>query len=527
MSVLRRKLAGDTARFAIDLAFESDPDRGAQSSPEMSASWGSFQVWVDGRNLCDHLEAGERLESVHWYLLPVLEWLAGSWDPLLHEERLPARNAATSAWTSLRETQFPPPSIDHESASLRWEESWFSWWQRHAFQSCREGGLFPDIVIRRWRDCVEISWGSAPIAGTPEGFHFLQPEGVSRQDPRLVAASLFDVLRDAVDYLGQQCPDSGRVRHLSRQVARIRQRNSADKRLMWMAGLGVDIESVRRGWKQVRRWVEGAVRRPETLRDFFAVDTNDLVIFGSCRATLMFGAVSPDIRRNDALELARAMAGLWTGSASEVTPTDLVSAVPTDSDPRRAWEQGYELARSLLKKLASHTATRNWTDVEGLTRSVGVKLGDLELEDSNIRGVSLVGERSRPGIFVNCRSPFNRTEQGRRFTIAHELCHILHDRPSGRRLAIASGPWAPRDVERRANAFAAMLLMPEEAVRAAVSGSPFQIDSVEGVSHVATRMRTGFRATLAHLRNLGYFDEATEQRLSDEALSHTDQIPRV
>ena len=50
------------------------------------------------------------------------------------------------------------------------------------------------------------------------------------------------------------------------------------------------------------------------------------------------------------------------------------------------------------------------------------------------------------------------TRTRRRFTLAHELCHLIHDRGYGARLAIASGPWAPADVEQRANAFAAMLL---------------------------------------------------------------------
>jgi len=40
------------------------------------------------------------------------------------------------------------------------------------------------------------------------------------------------------------------------------------------------------------------------------------------------------------------------------------------------------------------------------------------------------------------------------------FCHILFDREYGTKWALASGPWAPRDLERRANAFAAMLLMP-------------------------------------------------------------------
>ena len=68
----------------------------------------------------------------------------------------------------------------------------------------------------------------------------------------------------------------------------------------------------------------------------------------------------------------------------------------------------------------------------------------------------------------------------RRFTLAHELCHLLVDRDKGARLAIVSGPWAPLDVERRANAFAAALLMPEAAVAKAVAHATASIDEIEG-----------------------------------------------
>ena len=49
---------------------------------------------------------------------------------------------------------------------------------------------------------------------------------------------------------------------------------------------------------------------------------------------------------------------------------------------------------------------------------------------------------------------------GYRFTVAHEVCHLLFDRDVGCRLAIANGPWDPQDVEQCADSFTAMLLMP-------------------------------------------------------------------
>jgi Zn-dependent peptidase ImmA (M78 family) len=81
---------------------------------------------------------------------------------------------------------------------------------------------------------------------------------------------------------------------------------------------------------------------------------------------------------------------------------------------------------------------------------------------------------------------------------------------------MASGPWAPRDVERRANAFAAMLLMPRDLVQRTVSTVTVRLDTVEGIGQVANRLRAGFLATLRHLTNLGFIDETEQERIQNE-----------
>jgi len=193
MSILWEKFVGDMNHFGFRLAFHHDPDHGEGATEEESLSWGSFELWTDGRNLCAHLEAGEPMEAVHWYLLPLLNWFTTNWDALLHEERLPGKNAANDAWSSLQATASPPPSYD-EDRRERWEEEWQSWWQRHALQSCRSGGLFPDVLIRRWRDLVEVSWGATSLAGMPDRFRFLTPHGFARVEPRKVAGPLYEVI---------------------------------------------------------------------------------------------------------------------------------------------------------------------------------------------------------------------------------------------------------------------------------------------------------------------------------------------
>ena len=220
MTVQWERLAGDTSRFAVRLAFAPDPDDGRAAAPDLSHSWGSFQLWVDGRNLCAHSEEGERIESVHWYLLPLMEWLARNWNPLLHEERLPVKNEGGNAWASLRRTRFPPAAVamdvDLEAA---WEEQWHGWWSRHALRAASDGGLFPDVVFRRLRDAVEISWGDVRSAGMPAGFSFLECSQCAVQlSPAEVAIPLHDVLVSACSHLVRRAAESDRVGELQRTL---------------------------------------------------------------------------------------------------------------------------------------------------------------------------------------------------------------------------------------------------------------------------------------------------------------------
>lgn len=215
------KLAGDTDRFAVRMTFTSDPDQGQGIDPDASTSWGGFQLWVKGRNLCTHQEAGGRMESVHWYLLPLLEWLVAQWDTLMHEEeRLPLKSHAATAWEALRETRSPPPEIEPDEKRVsQWESAWQRWWHRHSIRAAREGGLFPDVVIRRAGDEIEISWGNGPTQGTPSHFAFdIAAPGCAGFRPTDVTEPLYKVLSGAAKYLESRAPASERLESLNTQI---------------------------------------------------------------------------------------------------------------------------------------------------------------------------------------------------------------------------------------------------------------------------------------------------------------------
>ena len=186
----REIMVGRRDQFAVKIAFLMDPNRGNAATREQSISWGSLEVWANGHNLCRHVEQGESIEAAHWYLLPILQWLASNWDFLLHEERLPGQNAGRDAWISMQRTAEPPPALTDDDAE-HWEVNWQNWWQRHALRAAREGGLVPNLFIRRWRDSVELSWGDRPIAGAPEGFRFDAIHGCALCSRRCCGSALW------------------------------------------------------------------------------------------------------------------------------------------------------------------------------------------------------------------------------------------------------------------------------------------------------------------------------------------------
>ena len=234
MTTRWERLEGDTDIFAMKLAFSPDPDEGRGIDPETGSSWGSFQIWVQGRNLCAHREEGVSLDSVHWYLLPLLEWFARNWDPLFHEERLPIKKAGNTAWESLHKTRFPPRAIeDDESKVSEWEGAWQAWWFRHAILSAREGGLFPDIMFRRLRDRIELSWGPTAIAGMPKHYRFKESKrGAACLPPSSVAEPLRNILLQAAYYLSTHMPNSKRIKHLNRRLQSLKvDRGSGEEKL--------------------------------------------------------------------------------------------------------------------------------------------------------------------------------------------------------------------------------------------------------------------------------------------------------
>ena len=137
------------------------------------------------------------------------------------------------------------------------------------------------------------------------------------------------------------------------------------------------------------------------------------------------------------------------------------------------------------------------------------------MEDSNTRGVAFAGNPVEPTILINTAHPNNQEDGGKRFSVGHELCHILHDRFFGGEVSIASGQWAPINIEKRANAFSAMLLMPLDLINDKIGTLDVLLDTPAGIESLANQLKTSQKALVWHLYNLNKLDDFQRAKLTE------------
>jgi Zn-dependent peptidase ImmA (M78 family) len=510
---------GDREKFFFQLAFEPPADPDFAAPEEDALSWGSFQLWVDGRNLCRHAVGTEESQAVYWHLLPFMEWLVEHWDYLFHEQRPPVRNAAQFAWQSLAETN-SPLALEHggewdfQTAAMNAE-----WSARHSITTCREGGLFPEIIIRRFWSDVEISWGDRPPPGAPAGFRFVESSGAARLPVHLVAEPVHNVLAAAVRALQRSLPESKRLALLEKNLSDLATPRHQPRRLAILAGLGEDVKEWVKRWFSLRKALVAQFGDASTaLAHLFGGDNKHaLVVEGSCEGALMFGAAAPTLSDKDVFNLA---ARLVTHSLNPRTEDKLAPRARLQPpNPRSAlpWQEGYQLAQEWAK--ANHLDNPGQpVDVEGHLAAFGVSVDDLAMEDEEIGGVAIARRDRSPLILLNTHDPRNRYPSGRRFSLAHELCHLLYDRRAGAELALISGPWAPIELEKRAKAFAAMLLMPDALVERAFgeAGVSPSKPSFQDLLTVAGKLEVSPNALAHHLSYRGWISPEKTDLLLEE-----------
>ncbi len=477
---------GDKASFALEIRLIPDGVTGPEPQ-DCIGSWGEWRLWVSGLNLCelrlDTEEGSVEVRQVRWFLAPLFAWMVENWMPLLHERRLPPGGrmgdgmprSARGAYLAM---------VESAGDDLDRFCPWQCWASRHSLRAASEGGILPDVFVQRIEDELEFSWGDRVQPGAMAA-RFVAEDGVARASVDAVA----ECLRSALQWFLSQQESSEEiwVRELREGWEETSREATGLSALSWYLDSGPEPNAL------TKKFLEALdkLKRPLAFGDEAWLGTLSPEV-------AMFGDLSPEISS----EAAAVLLGEYfnaRGTGDDVSQLpDLSLDVPAWnlSSP---WHNGYALALDVLDEIDPEPEAP-MTHLDRMLDALGIRVREVSLGRQGPRGVALAGGDLRATILINLDDLRNSSRGGRRFTLAHELCHVLFDRGSARALAHSSTPWASPSVEQRANAFAAMLLMPPRR-----AGLPAAADLEElkrAVGRLADRLKVGRVALKRHLANM-------------------------
>jgi Zn-dependent peptidase ImmA (M78 family) len=458
--------------FAVEYAFSPDPDEGKAALPEEAVSWGHFTLWVNGLNLCQSSYRNETCDTVRWYLYPLISWLSQNWWPLLYEEQPPVPTEKIVARTIFFE--YAKQSfgfMDEEKGN-----AWYHWGQRHSLRSCSNGGIFPDLFIRAFGDHIEFSWGNAELPGMPKDFFFTAPYGSQTVERNEVKNVLSRFLYESTDFLLKKMPESKKIQTLYDSIQKITKYDK-EQHLIWM------IPALRDKTENSRNFLEKFKGLIATLdQDFIPAPI------------LMFGSFSPSLQESDIDIIVNSL----NECKEDHVLIEFVKYIPIPD--KRQYESGYSLSLDFIDSFCEQYKAK--INLESILKKLKIRILEMNFSDTDMRGIAMAGKDITPTIFINMSHHNNKSKNGKRFTIAHEFCHLLCDRQYGQEVGISSGPWAPFGVEKRANAFAAMLLMPPSIIEKKLTSINNNL-SMENIQNIATDLQVSTTALIEHLYNLG------------------------
>ncbi|CAG2145179.1 ImmA/IrrE family metallo-endopeptidase [Cupriavidus plantarum] len=366
------------------------------------------------------------------------------------------------------------------------------WWRRHSLRAADASALYPDVYFRRMADDIEISWLDRQPSFAPDGFLLALRPGYALLPVRAVAEPLWQFLDWATTTaITQSEADTSRVALLRSDFLKLRRTPVSE---LEVRHVGTSIQSM---LTDARR--DMALEHELNLVDDIpAIEHLDA-------AVLMFGGINVAIEECDVNRLVqflhRYRGGIEKGVLHEITGNPEVELWCPP------YEEGYRLAEEVRDELGI-PANQLFVDIQHILDCLGIAIEDVELATDSVRGVAVAGSGFSPAIMVNTKSAFNANTAGRRFTLAHELCHILFDRTHARKISHVSGPWAPARTEKRANAFAAMFLASNASLAKRLDG----VDQVK-IAQLAKEAGIGYSALVEHLYNVDLIGDNERERL--------------
>lgn len=384
-----------------------------------AATWGHLRVLLGSKQLWGATEKSAAL-GVYWTWIEMLEHLAGSWPWLIGEQGWPP---------NILPADMPPAEFAAERRSAleragahrsRIEQTLFDFRERHDLSFALKGKLLPSLwIVRQGND----AWvGDAyEVLSWPEVMDFLVG-------------------------LGNAIVERLKVHQDERAIHAITQwedRENADAELRAEAITGLDSARLR-----------ALIGSEETAVALEIIDSG----FESSELAFAARLAGPSLKVETVKKLLGCIRKTALGVTSPVLHAMSQAASRQKFQSEFAYEEGWHLARWLRHELQIDTESR--IDPDELFAHWGVVLSSIDLDDPGVDAVACWGPRHGPAVYVNTSGRRAQDVAGRRATEAHEIAHLLVDRDRALPLSEIQG-WIHRGrVEKRANAFAAELLMP-------------------------------------------------------------------
>lgn len=397
-----------------------------------------------------------------WTWIELLEHLGASWRWIEWEEIDPLNLGCPLEWLRSEAEQrwenAPGSRRDDE------EEQLWSFERRHNLASGVQGAWLRDLWLLRCGDSFRISSADQEVW----------------QDKTEVLASL-GALGDEIASRLSACDDPRAKQAVL--VWRSRRELAVEQFISTVTSLRpAEIDEIARGKNLEEFW---------ELRD--QLEPNEILAAARMAGPLLAPAVMRTV-----IDRVRRLNATPTAALDRV-----IEAVPplTSGKP---FDQGYQLAIWLRTHQGKGAEL---IEPEDVLRSWKVEVRDLDLPTSAIDAICCWGPRHGPAIFINGRGNHAASKNGRRATLAHEICHLVVDRRSALPLTEVLGGRVSRSIEARARAFAAEFLLPREAAVRSLRRSE---NAKALVKTLARRYGVSAEIVAWQLRNSGE-DLTTEQ----------------
>lgn len=483
---------------ANGLQFEFQP---LQEGPEgvQELAWGRLRAWVGEVLVWSQAAEGEDPRPVNWTWVELLDGLARIWPWLLMEEGYPIPISPEHPGKLEQEARARWQQLSEGEAEAE-EDILFDFRQRHDLALLPRGIYLPSLwLLREGRDC--LIWSDQ--VGQP-----------LRQSLEVVV----NCLTELANTLAAQLKHATDAR-ATQAVARWQQRHESLRQRFFMLASGLEADELR-ALAQVDRL------DTEALVQFFDVSLPMDETTGSIADTgsEMLAAARMTLGYLDITSQRTVLSYLRDVPKQETPTLDALSRTAPDVAVlyRNGYEQGYALVHWLREEL---TLTDGAVDPEALLLGWGVMIVEKEF-DPQLDALAVWGQRHGPGIILNSHAESRAASiNGRRTTLAHELCHLLIDRSRSLPIAEVLGGQAPRLAEQRANAFAAELLLARDT---AADACRHHADLLDAASELEKQYRVSREVVRNQINNSRFRDvmnRMDRQRLAKWAGRHVKSEP--